>query len=369
MSWSGVEGHDAVAAQFARAVARGRLANSYLFCGPPGIGKRLFATRLAQSLLCLDPPEGQPLEGLSACGQCPSCKQIDAGTHPDLLVVSRPEGRANIPIDLLIGDSDHRMRAGFCYDVAMKPFMSPRKVGIIDDADWLNVEGANSLLKTLEEPPLDSVLILISTSIDKQLPTIRSRCQTIRFAPLDDQTVAKLLLAGGLCADAVEAETLARFGAGSVQRATEARDPELWEFRMKLLARLAEADFDTLAVAASVSEFVGKAGREADLRRKRLRQTIEFAIDFYRQALRGRLGAAVNADDRTSESVARRLAGDGIGVERLARCLERSLEATVQLERNVHLTTLVDAWIDDLGAIARQVPSTSHPVGVNMTGR
>ena len=76
------------------------------------------------------------------------------------------------------------MREGLCHDIALKPFRGGRKIAIIDDADYLNQEGANCLLKTLEEPPEKSVIILIGTSQQRQLPTIRSRCQIVRFAPL-----------------------------------------------------------------------------------------------------------------------------------------------------------------------------------------
>ncbi|MCA9100709.1 MAG: DNA polymerase III subunit delta' [Planctomycetales bacterium] len=342
MSWLGVEGHDAVAEQFARAMARGRLANSFVFCGEAGIGKRLFAERLAQSLLCLEPPDG-----FTACGACASCRQARSLTHPDLHVVTRPEGRANIPVDLLIGDSDHRMRTGFCYEIAMKPFLSRRKVGIIDDADWLGVEGANSLLKTLEEPPLDSVLILIATSVDKQLPTIRSRCQTIRFAPLDDAAVARILRENELVSETAEAEHLAAMGGGSVARAVAAGDEQLRTFRAQLFDRLGSGEWDTLALAADIGEFVGKAGREAAVRRERLGQIIDMVIDFYRGALRDGVGAERDGGERVGADT---IGGD---VEALERCLHRSFEAAAQLQRNVHLTTLVDAWIDDLGRIVR----------------
>jgi len=104
-------------------------------------------------------------------------------THPDFYIVEKPADKSSIPLALFVGDDDHRMREGLCHDIGLKPFMGGRKVAIIDDADHLNEEGANCLLKTLEEPPPCSVLILIGTSADKQLPTIRSRCQTIRLVP------------------------------------------------------------------------------------------------------------------------------------------------------------------------------------------
>ena len=165
---------------FAGRSARGRLASSFLFAGPAGIGKRTFALKLAQAMLCQTRPE----EALDPCGTCPSCAQVAAGTHPDLDVVAKPDDKSFIPLELLIGEREHRRREGLCHNIGLKPFLGGRKIAVIDDADYLNAEGANALLKTLEEPPPRSVLILIGTTPAKQLPTIRSRCQLIRFRPL-----------------------------------------------------------------------------------------------------------------------------------------------------------------------------------------
>ena len=131
---------------------------------------------------------------MDPCEYCPSCLQVAARTHPDLEIVSKPEDKSFLPLELFIGDKEHRMKEGLCHRIAMKPFQGGRKIAIIDDADFLNAEGANCLLKTLEEPPPQSVLILIGTSPAKQLPTIRSRCQLIRFRPLRTDQVEELLL-------------------------------------------------------------------------------------------------------------------------------------------------------------------------------
>src|SRR5256885_12928292 len=180
MSWQSIRGHDRVVEKFRRGLAKGRLASTFLFVGPPGIGKRTFALKLAQALLC----EKVVPEALAPCGECPSCRQVQSLNHPDIEIVTKPADNAFIPLEALIGDAEHRMRAGLCYNIALKPYSGRRKVAIIDDADYLNKEGANCLLKTLEEPPPQSVPILIGTSEQRQLPTIRSRCQIVRFQSL-----------------------------------------------------------------------------------------------------------------------------------------------------------------------------------------
>ena len=268
MVWQGIDGHDEVAERFRLALGAGRLASSFLFVGPPGVGKRLFAEKLAQALLCANAAEEQ----LTPCGKCTSCLQVASRTHPDLYVIEKPADRASIPLSLFVGDDAHRMREGLCHDIALKPFMGGRKVAIIDDADTLGEESANCLLKTLEEPPPRSVLILIGTSADKQLPTIRSRCQTIRFQPLASQEVAEILESRGLIADPQQARRLSEFAEGSVQRALELADDELWAFRLQLLRALASPQVESVALARELVAFVDAAGKEAGVRRARARQ-------------------------------------------------------------------------------------------------
>src|SRR3989339_1058291 len=230
MAWHGILGHDDVVELFRRALERGRLASSFLLAGPAGIGKRAFALKLAQVLLCQTRPE----EAMDPCEQCPACLQVLAGSHPDLEAVAKPADKSFLPLELLIGDKEHRTRRGLCHSLALKPFMGGRKVAVIDDADYLNAEGANSLLKTLEEPPPRSVLMLIGTSPAKQLPTIRSRCQLVRFRPLSTDVVASLLISQQLVEGKDEARRLAEHSGGSLQNARELADQELWAFRARL---------------------------------------------------------------------------------------------------------------------------------------
>jgi len=182
MPWSEILNHRSALERFQKSVANNRLASTYLFVGKNGVGKHLFGLKLAQALLC----EGNT-EPLTPCGSCPSCAQVSAQTHPDLILVSKPPEKAFIPLELFIGKPEHRRQTGLCHEIGLKPFRGGRKIAIIDDADFLNVEGANSLLKTLEEPPVNSLLILIGSSEQKQISTIVSRSQTIRFGQLTEE--------------------------------------------------------------------------------------------------------------------------------------------------------------------------------------
>jgi len=346
MSWHGIEGHDAVVERFRRALARGRLAGSFLFVGPEGVGKRTFALKLAQAMLCPTRPEA----ALDPCGTCPSCVQAAAGTHPDLDAVGKPADKSFIPLELLIGDREHRRREGLCHAIGLKPRLGRRKIALIDDADYLNPEGANALLKTLEEPPPQSVLILIGTSAAKQLPTIRSRCQVIRFQPLPVETVARLLVSTGGASDAAEARRIAPFGSGSVRRAMEAASPELRSFRGELWQRLAEPARDSVGLARATAAFVEAAGKEASLRRARLHHAIGFAAEFYRHLLRAQSGGAPADDRELRDRVAAAFERGQHSPEAAAARLDRCLDAAAWIDRNANQSTLIECWADHLAA-------------------
>lgn len=334
-----VVGHEAQWSLFARAVARGRLASTFLFVGDPGIGKCKFAMELGKSLLC-----SERNSDLRACGQCPSCVQCDAQTHPDLLYYCKPEDRTEFPVRLLIGEKETRMREGLCSDISKKPYMGGRRIAILDDADTLNEESANCLLKTLEEPPPNSILILIGTSVSRQLPTIRSRCQIIRFSPLQVEEVVSILrnssdaaqwckkMGVTLPTGVTELRRLAEHGEGSVRRAIELADPTLWEFRDKLYQILAEHPIRSARATSAILSFVENGTKEASVKRARIHFILECAAKWLRSEIHKE-----PTDQRLQQ-------------------LDRTIEATEQLKKNLHNTTLVEAWCDALAATTLPPP-------------
>jgi DNA polymerase-3 subunit delta' len=298
-------------------------------------------------LLC----QARPAEALDPCGTCPSCQQVAAGTHPDLLRVAKPADKSFIPVEAFIGSKEKRMQEGLCRDISLKPFMGGRRVAIIDDADYLNEEGANCLLKTLEEPPDRSLMILIGTAADRQLPTIRSRAQIVRFRPLPAAVIVELLIAGGLVAERSRAEQLAHDSGGSLEQAAALADPALAPFRDVLLAKLEEGSFDNVGFAKNLAAFVDEAGKEASARRARMRQVIGFAAEFYRELLRTLAGAeAVNGQEHAE--VVRAAASGRFDSVDVALLVDRCLEALGQVERNANQSTLLECWTDDLSQLA-----------------
>ena len=330
--WQGIEGHDEVVDRFRKTLRHGRLASTYLFVGPAGIGKRTFALRLAQSLLCGQVPDEQ----LTYCGECESCRLAAAGTHPDLLVAQLPEGKSTLPIELFIGDRDHRHQTGLCHHFSLKPFLGNRRIAVIDDVDHFSQESANCLLKTLEEPPPDSLLILIGTSPSRQLLTIRSRAQLVHFSPLSQETFLRLAIANGIVEDLAAAQRLAGISNGSLERARQLAAPELWEFRGILSRYLDQPEIDAVGTAELVSDFVDKAGKEASARRARLKTVLQFAADFYREKMR---------NDHRVETIGQ---------------LDHCLKAAEYIDRNANQATLIQWWTSQLG-LHKSAPA--HPAG------
>ena len=363
MPWTDIYGHDAILERFRRSVQLGRLPSTFLFVGPDGIGKRTFALRLAQALLCETNPEKDfrshqdfgslTVEtALEPCGVCSACQQVAASTHPDLLLVAKPADKSFIPLELLIGDDEHRNREGLCHDISLKPFCGGRKVAIIDDADYFNQEGANCLLKTLEEPPPKSVIILIGTSEQRQLPTIRSRSQIVRFRPLPIAVVERLLLEKEIVSDPAEAAALAALSDGSLAQAAELAESDVREFRGRWLEFLATAASPFL-FAKEMSSFVDAAGKEAPPRRARMKQLARWGIDFFRHWMTRVSGVLATTDEAMERALLAAARGPQ-SAELAAAGLERCLDAQAQVDANANQSTLIECWLDDLAQLRRR---------------
>lgn len=332
--WRGIVGHDAVVDRFRQTLASGRLASTYLFVGPSGIGKRRFALELAHSLICTESPE----TALEPCGVCESCRLFAAGSHPDLEVVGLPPDKSALPISLFIGDDEHRNQEGLCHRISLKPYYGRRRIAIVDDADHFSIPSANCLLKTLEEPPPSALLILLGTSPSRQLPTIRSRSQVVRFAPLDRAEIIRILLETGAIADPQQAARAAEFCEGSVERALQMADPALSDFRRELLRELTSPVLESVRLARMIQPFVDEAGKEASQRRERLRIVMGFAVDYFRTQFR-------EPGEMPPDAI----------IHALDVCLS-SLE---YVDRNANLATVVQYWCEELAAA--KIGKSSRP--------
>lgn len=339
MAWQGVEGHDVVVQVFRQSLERRRLAHAYLFAGPAGIGKRQFARALARTLMC----ETRNEAAMDPCGTCPGCKQVTAGTHPDLIAVRRPPDKTDLPIDMI---RDEVLRG-----LSLKPDRGRYKIAILDDADDMNHTTANCLLKTLEEPPPRSVIILIVTSPARQLATIVSRCQVIRFRGLLRETTVRLLEQTGIARDRDQAEYLAEASGGSLERAGALADPAVLDFRGTLWQLLAADRFDGVGAARQIIELSEAAGSASVDRRIRAQLLLGLCIDFFRLALREAAGVVSpvrlsNAEQRLVQGFANSRSADAI-----VRLVDRTLRADAEIDRMALLAVVIEAWADSMARI------------------
>jgi DNA polymerase-3 subunit delta' len=231
-----------------------RLHHAYIFHGPVGVGKFTTAAAFAKLLLC---PQAQPdLAGqIRACGSCESCRLLERDNHPDLHIIRkelaatssitqlRTRKQTNIPIDVLrehiVGGTtgDGKFHDAVAYKA---PLMRHHKVFIIDEAHLIDPIGQNSLLKTLEEPPAGTFLILVTARQERLLPTVRSRCQGIAFVPLPDDIIARWLREQPVELDDKSRQWLIGYCEGSLGRAQLAVACELHLWARTVLPALAD---------------------------------------------------------------------------------------------------------------------------------
>lgn len=228
-----IVGHQRPIAFIKALIKKGKVPHAMLFEGPNGIGKKKVALWTFQALNCKEAPG----EG---CGSCNTCERISRLTHPDLLLLA-PEGES-LGIDQI--RKAHQM-------LQFKPLEALWKGVIVEEADRLTEEAANAFLKTLEEPPPWTLIILLASSAESLLPTVRSRCQKVRFLPLSEREVAEVLRRIGITDAPVE--TLAT---GSPGRALKLGVGELKGY---VLAALKGDEREALRVAEEIGQDKEKA--------------------------------------------------------------------------------------------------------------
>jgi DNA polymerase III subunit delta' len=253
----------------------GRLPHALLFTGIDGVGKRSAAVRLAMAANCVDylarlrPDEKAELPDKSfmpPCGQCNPCLRIAAGTHPDIAVIQPERGVIKIA----------QVR-NLCQTLSMKPFEGEMRVAILTDAHLMNPSAGNALLKILEEPPEQTLLILTAGQAADLLPTIVSRCQHVRFNPVSRTALSESLIQDhGFGTD--EASTLAALAGGSFPRALAMKHSAWMGRRDWLITELDRLGASPLHVVLALSE---KLSRNRDA----LSDVFEIMLSWFRDLL------------------------------------------------------------------------------------
>ena len=301
MMFTDIIGHARAKEVLTRVLAGRTVPAGLLFSGPAGVGKRRVADAFVRAWLCLE-------ESGAPCGRCASCTHPSGKAHPDRLEVVPEEKKKSIGVD--------QVRELSAW-IAQTPARGRRKAVVVDPADALGLEAANALLKTLEEPPPGSVIVLVASRPGSLPATVRSRCQQVSFGPLTDEQVAEVLRRHLWPAQAArQAAALAEGSPG----AALARDGRVWQEAAdavgSLLERLAGGD---RGAALAFAEGIGE-GRERTL------AALQALIASVRMAARWRLGDRTGAAGAPAEALRR------LGAERLCRLLAEALELHRRLE-------------------------------------
>lgn len=365
-------GQDQAAAILSRTVLESRLPGTYLFTGPPHSGKTFAARLLAQALNCTSPAQdGEP------CGRCPSCAALAKGAHPDVRSVA-PSGPSRIlriaqfwPRD---GVKDFPADCAMLRDLHYAPVLGKRRVFIVEDAEALNEDTANSLLKALEEPPSYALFVLTAPSTGSVLPTIASRSQVVRFARVAPEVIERVLVDHHSLPEP-RAAFLAGYCEGAIGEAIRlASHPALFEARGQLLDLAADLTSGAPVIMAfKIGEEFRKAAEklgaidEAGAVEKSARISLTGGLDllstWYADLLRASVnhegGRIVNGDRRTQiESHARHYAP-----KPLETAIGWVLDTRRYVERNANAQIAIESMMTQLLALPRLTSSVSLNLG------
>ena len=249
MPFSNVLGQGQAKHILGQALTNSRLAHAYLFYGPESIGKKLLATEFAKALNCLSPGSDE------ACGTCDSCRKIEDRIHPDFFFLeptkATPTAReAAIRIDDI---RELQKKLGFL------PYEGKVKVAIIDQVEKMNLQACNAFLKTLEEPPSSTILILLTSNIYQLLPTQISRCQGIKFSPLPPEAIREILLSQDEeTLNPTEVDLRVGRSKGQVSRALSEEATQTSSYRQEMIGLIEQVSFKRMDLLFRWSKAMAK---------------------------------------------------------------------------------------------------------------
>ena len=325
----GLLGHEWAVEMLKQHLIRDSVRHAYLFCGPPGLGRRTLALRFAQALNCLNPPApGEP------CGICKTCQQIERMQYTDLAIIQAEKEGGILKVEQI-----RTLRQS----LSLKPYQGKYRLALFLRFQEANANAANALLKTLEEAPSYGVLLLTADTPEQLLPTIASRCEILRLRPLPLETVELYLKEHG--ADQGTAHLLAHVSAGRPGYALHLmQEKDALEFRARRLTELQKLLNSTrrerFAYAEKLTDWKKHETKES------FRETLLLWLAFWRDVLMRVAGSdaqLVNVDHTSEiEALASRLSLPE------ARQLVNAAEgAVVRLERNVNARLLAEILLLD----------------------
>ena len=262
MGFKGIVGHEDIIAHFKSSIETGNVAHAYIISGDAGSGKKALAYAFAETL------EGEA-GGTEACGTCQSCLQVSTGNYPDIITVTHEKPNL-ISVD--------EVRDQLINTIDIKPYKGKYKIYIIPDAELLNVQAQNAMLKTIEEPPAYAVILLLTTNLDKLLETVKSRCLKLQTKPIRERDVlAYLTNVMGLTKE--KAYFCLDFAQGNLGKAIKLAGNDEYaaivDSVVGVLAHIDEMDVETL----------GKAVKDIEQFKMSMNDYMDLMMMWYRDAM------------------------------------------------------------------------------------
>ena len=318
-AWKNIVGHATEIEQLKKIIAEGKFPHAVIFSGGEGIGKKKIAETCAAVLLCKNPVGGEP------CGVCENCKLISAGSHPDFYLVE-PESTKTTK-NIKIGQIRTLQT-----EVSLRPVQAEGRVVLIDGAEFMNNAAANCLLKTLEEPPSQTIFILLSANRAGLLMTLRSRCRTVNFDKLTAEEIFNELLRREVETD--RAKKISVVADGSLGRAlnlAESGGYELRESALDLLERISAAQVTN-------EDIFTKGGQISDWSKEQFSDFIIYQQKILRDIFLLGKSELYNPDFED------RLSKIKISKKNLSAMIEEGVNVQRRLNSNANLRLLAEAY-------------------------
>lgn len=327
----GLVGHDWAVEMLKQHLQQDSLRHAYLISGPPGVGRRTLALRLAQALNC--PTPAAPAE---PCLECKTCRQIERMQYPDLAVLQADKEGGTLDVGQV-----RTLRQS----MSLKPYQGRFRVAVLLRFQEANLNAANALLKLLEEPPAHGVLLITADTPEQLLPTINSRCEILRLRPMPVELVEEFLISRN--ADVASAHLLAHISGGRPGYALRMlNDKDALDFRARRLSEMQELFKSSRASRFAYAEKLTNRKKEATETKDRLRETLFIWLSFWRDVLLllTRSGSPLINVDFTQEVNAM---AERLDLPRALKLVRQAEAAIGQLDRNVNARLLVDVLLLD----------------------